>query len=117
MERLLEQAYFDAKALLQRNRPALDALVEALVARDTLQVRGLGWPQGCRGQGGACGDGRRAGRAGGCADVCDFRRSSRCIPATFFTPQGDEVREVVDRLADAGDLQQRREQLERLAFL
>ena len=32
-------------------------------------------------------------------------------------PQGDEVRGIVERLADGGDLQRRREELERLAFL
>ena len=42
MERLLGRAYEDVKVLLGRNRGALDALTEALVERDTLQVRFLG---------------------------------------------------------------------------
>lgn len=37
MESLLATAYDDAKALLSRNRPALEALMVALLEKDTLQ--------------------------------------------------------------------------------
>lgn len=40
MQEVLDQAYNDVKAMLQRNREALDALMEALMAAPNQQVEG-----------------------------------------------------------------------------
>lgn len=40
MQEVLDQAYSDVKAMLQRNRKALDALIEALIEAPNQQLEG-----------------------------------------------------------------------------